>query len=168
MHLRPLTLEDETKALAIHRAMLEQDGFPFLLDHEEGESWARYVARREANRRGTELPLGWVPGAFLVAVVDGEIVGRASIRFRLTEWLARFGGHIGYGVAPDLRRRGHATEILRHALVIARDEGIADVLVLCDVENVASARVIERCGGRFESVIRDPQTGTSRRRYWIS
>jgi predicted acetyltransferase len=41
------------------------------------------------------------------------------------------------------------------------------VLVLCNEENVASARAIERCGGRFESRVTDPEANESLRRYWI-
>ena len=63
---------------------------------------------------------GHVPSTFLVADVGGVIVGRTSIRHELNEFLAREGGHIGYGVLAEHRRRGYATEILRHSLVVAR------------------------------------------------
>jgi predicted acetyltransferase len=45
------------------------------------------------------------------------------------------------------RRRGHATAMLRQALPIARGLGIDRALVTCDVDNVASRKVIERNGG---------------------
>jgi predicted acetyltransferase len=50
------------------------------------------------------------------------------------------------------RRRGYATEILRQALTIANAHGIDPVLVTCDDTNIASATVIERCGGELESI----------------
>jgi predicted acetyltransferase len=98
--------------------------------------------------------------------VGGQIVGRTSIRHELNEFLARFGGHIGYGVLDAHRRRGHATEILRQSLVIARARGVDRVLVTCDDDNVGSATVIERCGGVFESVV-EGLDGIPIRRYWI-
>jgi len=76
------------------------------------------------------------------------------------------GGHIGYGVLREHRRRGYATEILRQSLVVARAEGVDRVLVTCADDNVASVRVIERCGGVLESVIDGIQHARTRR-YWI-
>lgn len=77
------------------------------------------------------------------------------------------GGHIGYAVLPQHRRRGYATEILRQSIVVARSEGIDEVLVTCDVHNVGSRAVIERCGGAFDEVVYDPKEKVDKRRYWI-
>jgi len=166
MRLRPLRTDDEAAALAAH-ADLKADGFPFLLDYTEGESWEDYISRREANRRGEQLPERWVPSTFLAATDDGELVGRVSIRHELNDWLAAYGGHIGYAIVPSRRRQGYATETLRQGLVIARSVGIDEVLVLCNEDNIASAHVIERCGGELESVIYGEDGKTRQRRYWI-
>jgi predicted acetyltransferase len=39
--------------------------------------------------------------------------------------------------------------------------------VTCAVDNEGSRAVIERCGGRFESTVHDPQEQVEKRRYWI-
>jgi predicted acetyltransferase len=129
-------------------------------------TWAAYLQKRERDRRGVDIPPGWVPSTFLVADDGGELVGRVSIRHELNEFLASLGGHIGYGVRPAFRRRGYASEILRQALVIARSLGIEGVLVTCDEDNVASRAVIERLGGMLEDVRPDPE-GAPKRRYWF-
>ena len=108
-----------------------------------------------------------MPAAQLCADVNGEIVGRVSIRFQLNKELERFGGHIGFGVLPAYRQRGYATEILRQGLVIARGEGLTRVLIICDDDNLASARTIEKCGGVLEAVVTDEDDVTKIRRYWI-
>ena len=90
---------------------------------------------------------------FLVAAVDGELVGRSSIRHELNDFLRREGGHIGYGVLAEHRRRGRATEMLRQSVISVAGGRRRRVLVTCDHDNVGSATVIERCGGVLHSVI---------------
>jgi predicted acetyltransferase len=77
------------------------------------------------------------------------------------------GGHIGYGVLAQYRRRGYATEILRQSLVVARSVGVGRVLVTCDDDNVGSAAVIEAIGGRLENVVDAAPGKAPKRRYWI-
>jgi predicted acetyltransferase len=113
------------------------------------------------------VPEGLVHSDFLLAVVEGAIVGRVSVRFTLNEHLARAGGHIGYGVRPRFRRHGYATEILRQAIGRARSAGVGRLLVVCDDDNIGSAAVIERAGGLLESVITPDDGKPPFRRYWI-
>lgn len=165
LRLRRFTVADEAFARAAHQE-LARDNFPFLLAWDPDQPGAAYVRAVENHRRGVDLPPGWVPTTFLAADVDGELVGRVSIRHQLNWFLENFGGHIGYAVRPHARRRGVATEILRQALILARSIEIDPVLVVCDEDNWASARIIERLGGVLED-IRDDRDGASKRRYWI-
>lgn len=168
LELRPLCLEDEASFFEA-AAEFEAEGshFEFALDYERGEPFGRYIDRLAAWSRGEGLPEKFVPAGFYVGVVRGEVVGRVSIRFRLNEFLSRIGGHIGYGVRPSRRRQGYATRMLQLALPICRDHRIDRALVTCDVDNVGSQRVIERCGGRFESLTADPSLAVQKRRYWV-
>jgi predicted acetyltransferase len=165
LRLRPFMAGDEQAARAAHATMAEED-FSFLLGWSPHEPWAAYLHRLREMRHGRELPPGWVPSAFLAVDVGGELIGRASIRYELNDFLANFGGHIGYGVLVPHRRRGYATEILRQTLIIARAEGVARVLVTCDEDNLGSATIIERVGGVLADIRVDPD-GTPKRRYWI-
>ncbi|ANH37390.1 Acetyltransferase (GNAT) family protein [Nocardioides dokdonensis FR1436] len=163
--LRPLRLDDEAVARLAHEELAGV--FGFLIFAREGEPWAAYLDRIEGHRRGVGLDEGMVASTFLVAEVDGEVVGRASVRHELNAFLATWGGHIGYGVRPAYRRRGHATAMLRGCLEVCRDLGIEQALVTCDVDNVASAGVIEACGGVFEDVAPAGESVAAKKRYWV-
>jgi predicted acetyltransferase len=163
--LRPFAAHDEAAALAAHHAFVA-DGFTFLLGYTERTSWLDWLQGIDRIRAGIDVPPDRVRAAFLAAEVDGQLVGRVSVRFELNDWLAREGGHIGYGVLPAFRRRGYATEILRHAIELGHTEGLEGLLLICDEVNVGSATVIERCGGVFEEAA-TTEDGRAIRRYWI-
>jgi len=167
MILRPLDMNDKKQAMQAHQE-LTLDDFTFLLNSfDENESWAIYIERVNSAGRDQNLPVGRVPASFLVAEVDGQIVGRVSIRHRLNEYLQQRGGHIGFGIRPEFRGQGFATEILIEALEFASDLGIERVLVTCDDTNIASSRVIEKCGGVLENIV-DLENVEKFRRYWIA
>lgn len=166
LRLRPLRSGDEAEFRAGHEAMAA-DGFSFGLGLDNVGSWPEYLQRLDDYRLGRNLPSDHVPSTFLVADVGGVIVGRTSIRHELNDSLKLLGGHIGYGVLPQHRRRGYATEILRQSLVVARALGVDRVLVTCDDDNAGSIAVIERCGGQLESVESGTAHGSAYRRYWI-
>ncbi|MFW6598089.1 GNAT family N-acetyltransferase [Propionibacteriaceae bacterium Y2011] len=160
--LRPPESSDEPRCRELH-AQLALEDFEFL--HRDGP-WAQVLAETEREARGVDLPEGRVPCDFLLAEVDGVIIGRVSIRRALNDFLLEVGGHVGYAVAPEHRRRGHATEILRQSVARLADAGVTRVLVTCDDDNIASAAVIEACGGVLEDVRTAPDAAP-KRRYWI-
>jgi len=165
--LRLPTEDEEAEFLSAHRATSPEVPY-FLHFYAEGMPFRDYLALLERQRDGADLPSNRVPSTFLFAFVGARIVGRLSIRHALNPSLARVGGHVGYAVVPEFRRRGYATEMLRQGLIIARDRfGIRRVLVTCDDDNVGSIRTIEKAGGELQNIIRDADSPKAKRRYWI-
>ena len=167
LELRRPRLDEEDEVMRAYQATTPE--VPHFLHHyQEGMPFHRYLEMLDEQERGVDLPPGHVPSTFLFAFVDERIVGRVSIRHRLTDALTHVGGHVGYVVVPEFRRRGYATVMLRLALDIAGEQlGIDRVMVSCDDDNVGSIRTIERNGGTLENVVAGPDSGPSTRRYWI-
>lgn len=119
---------------------------------------------------GENLPKGHVPCTFFFAFNQEEkIVGRVSIRHRLTDNLKKVGGHIGYAVVPEHRNQGVATEILKQSLSWCQDFlNLNQILVTCDDENIASIKTIEKNGGILEDKIELSKDEPLKRRYWIT
>ncbi len=138
---------DEKVVRAAHLELAEGDSFPFALGLEPDMSWADYLRAREEQRQGANLPDGIVASTYLLATVDGQVVGRTSIRHTLTEGLRRRGGHIGYAVLPQYRRRGYGGAILRRSIVVARSIGIDRILLTCDDSNLGSRRIFSELSG---------------------
>jgi len=164
--LRPLRESDEAEVAEAQRLMA-LEGFIFVFDYQPGDDFPELVRAAEAQQTATDLPEGRVRATFLVAEVEGRIAGRLSVRHALTDFLREQGGHIGYGVLPAYRGRGVATAMLRHGLQLVSDLGIRRALVTCDDDNAASRRIIEKCGGQYESSFEPPDGSTPKRRYRI-
>ena len=126
-----------------------------------------FVERERSHADGKNQPEGYVPQTELWLVDGGEYIGRVSIRQRLNEHLLQIGGHIGYNIRPSERGKGYGNKILELALQEAKDMGIEKIRITCDVDNVASRKIIEKSGGVLDSEIPNPETGVGKLRYWI-
>ena len=83
-------------------------------------------------------------------LVDGDkFIGQISIRHELNDALLKYGGHIGYGVRYSCWGKGYGTKMLALALKKAQHMGINKVLITCDNDNYASAKVIENNNGKL-------------------
>ena len=144
----------------------EEDGLGRVLGVELGDR----VKRLRELAKGIDLPEGFVPFNSYWLVRDGStILGTLRLRHRLNENLREVGGHIGYSIRPSERGKGYATRMLSMALPKARRLGLSRVLITCDQNNHASARVIEKNGGVLECKKQIDHKGKPQvcRYYWI-
>lgn len=126
-----------------------------------------YVKKFLDYAQGRNLPEGWVQDSTLWLTSGRTVLGRVSIRHRLTGPLRQRGGHIGYYIRISKRRKGYGTAILRLALEEVGKLGLKKVLVTCDDDNIASAKIIEKNGGKFQDKVKLDERDAPTRRYWI-
>jgi predicted acetyltransferase len=134
-----------------------------------GESdFPAYVESLRLATRGINLPADRVAYHTFWLVDAGEIVAIVRIRPRLTPKTEKNDGHIGYDVAPSRRGQGYGTVLLRMALVEAGRLGLTRVIVTCAATNIASRRVIEKCGGRMLGEVIDDDDGVFLSRFELN
>ena len=144
-----------------------EDGFG-LRSSDEVESTAGFAAWLTRLASQSEAVAGVTLGTHRCLyrwIVEGDrVLGGMALRYGSDDYV-RWAGHIGYGVRPSARRRGLASWALGQILDEARAVGLDRALLVCAVDNPASARTIERCGGVLESITASKFGPV--RRYWI-
>jgi predicted acetyltransferase len=142
------------------------DGTGALRRMEDPRQWIEHCKR--STNKETVLD-GLVPATQYIFVreSDDKIIGMLQIRHYLNDFLEKYGGHIGYSVAPSERRKGYATQMLQIGLNKCKELGIYKVLITCDDDNEASRKTILNNGGVYESTVYEPDEGVNLQRYWI-
>jgi predicted acetyltransferase len=147
---------------------LHEDGFGLLPedDVDSTTGFTGWLGRLEKQSDpATGLAEGQVHCTYRWIVEDDRVLGGIALRHELTAIMMRESGHIGYGIRPSARRRGLATWALGQMLAEAQVFGLEQVLVVCAVDNIASTRTIERCGGVLDDILQTERG--SLRRYRI-
>lgn len=120
-------------------------------------------------RKSIELKPNRVAQTTYWLVEGNEFIGEIGIRHALNDSLLRYGGHIGYGIRYSCWGKGYGTKMLSLALKKAKQLGLNKVLITCDNDNYASAKVIENNNGKLENIVENLINGKiiQTRRYWI-
>lgn len=127
-----------------------------------------YLSRIREDEMGIGIDPDSVPmSVYWLIDGSGSILGSSSFRHVLNDDLLDLGGNIGYKVHPFERRKGYGTLILKLTLQKAREKGLTGVLVTCDADNIASARIIQSNGGVFSSRSYSEKYQREISRYWI-
>ena len=105
---------------------------------------------------------------FLMRKSDNRILGIINIRHSLNDYLLAYGGHIGYSIRPNERRKGYGKKQLLLGLQKCKEIPLKKVLITCLKDNLASSKTIESCGGILENIQYDADTKNSYLRYWIT
>ncbi|WP_414053394.1 GNAT family N-acetyltransferase [Macrococcus equi] len=140
-------------------------GSSSLHRYEDFDEWLETVQNSDNPDR---IPYGFVPATqFLCLNEQGKIVGMINIRHYLNEHLTQIGGHIGYSVRPDERRKGIAKWMLQEALKFLKRKDVDKALLTCDYNNIGSKKTILSCNGVYENSVHDEYDNIDVERYWI-
>lgn len=98
----------------------------------------------------------------LAVILDGSVIGSAAVWSTSASDKA---GEMGYTLHPHCWDKGYATEVAGLLLRVGFEQlGLERVAATCDPENLASARVLEKAGLRYEGRLRGNVVARGRRR----
>ena len=142
----------------------DEEIIPYAISKVDYHNFNRYIDSLELK----DAKNGLVPDSTFFCLDEERniFVGAVNIRHYLNENLLLNGGHIGDGVRPSERRKGIATQMMALALDECKKLGIDKVLMVCDKNNIGSAKSIINNGGLLENEIE--VDGIVKQRYWIN
>lgn len=155
-------LKDKFLAMAEDYMAAGEDRYQLGLD-----DFAGFLKHLEMYATGESLSAESVRSNMFFLLAEDKLIGSGNLRHQLNAGLAVMGGHIGYNVRPSERQKGYGSLILKLTLEKARDIGLKRVFLTCDTDNIASAKIIEKHGGRLENRIIYEKTGKLISQYWI-
>lgn len=146
MEIRPPKLSDKEEVIKYiqnhyankEKSLSASDGLTSMTY----EDWLMQVKNNTIVKNGD-----WGRFFIFFAFDNDELVGILSLRPEIKGNLLEKYGHIGYGVKPNARRKGYATEMLNYAIQKCKEFGLEKVRLGCYKENTGSAKTIEKCGG---------------------
>ena len=128
------------------------------------ENFQEYLNDLHNYSKGDSLPQGEVITSAFWLIDKKEVVGVVRIRRQEVECA----GHIGYDISPDFRNRGFGFQILKLALEKAIKIGIEEVILTCNIDNIASKRIIEKNKGKLLGTIFDEEENEYLYKYSIT
>lgn len=136
----------------------------YLNIYEKGlEDFNGYLNYLNNISKGIEVPQGWVRTSTFWLIDNDEVVGVVRVRHQEVSTA----GHIGYDISPCYRNKGYGTQILRLALIEAKKIGIKEVIVTCNIDNIASKKIIEKNNGKLLGTIFDEEENENLYKYSI-
>ena len=98
---------------------------------------------------------------------ERKLIGILNLRLLLNDYFAEYGGHVGISIVPEMQGQGYGTRAIKLILEEARRFLMEKILITCEEKNVASARILEKNGGKFEELRFVKSKNVKLKRYWF-
>ncbi len=161
-------LEDKDKWLEYYDEFLKNNINADPLNYSKYKCYEDFligIGKEECLIRSTSKS---IPTSSYLLFKDNKIIGHIFIHHYIDlEVLRDYEGHIGYGIRPTERNNGYGTKMLSLALEKCKDLNLEEVLISCDKDNVASAKIIEKNNGILQEESYIPEENAIFRRYKI-
>ena len=128
------------------------------------ENFQDYLNDIHNYSQGKNLPHGEVITSTFWLIDKKEVVGVVRIRHQEVECA----GHIGYDISPNCRNRDFGFQILKLALEEAIKIGIEEVILTCNIDNIASKKIIEKSNGKLLGTVFDEEENEYLYKYSIT
>lgn len=139
-----ITHFDESMAIAVHLLSLDEANRRFQPDEvfETEQDALETIQYLSANYGNTDTPQVHP----IILKESGENIGHAEL-----VPLGDGAWEIGYHIGEKFTRKGYASEAVKAFLpAMMKKFGLSEVLGICDAENIASRKLMERCGFKRE------------------
>ena len=141
--LRRMNSVDADRVLDFARSLPPDDLLFLRTDITDAAVVAQWVANLQSGRTLTVL-----------AEAGGAMIGYSSIHKNEVSW-QRHLGEMRIQVAPSARAQGLGRVLAGEMFAIARDEGLAKIVVQMTEEQRAARALVERLGFRVEALLQD-------------
>lgn len=88
---------------------------------------------------------------------SGKVMGLIGFRSVSTDKLIQFGGNIGYEVEPQFRGQRLAFRACRQLLPFAKQNGLKELWITCNPDNLPSRRTCELLGAELVEIVPLPE-----------
>ncbi|MDQ6767846.1 MAG: GNAT family N-acetyltransferase [Candidatus Eremiobacteraeota bacterium] len=135
---------------------VQQGDLEYVLEVDSDIRIQRWLSGRvQTEEESRERHVRWMRewqevghGFWIFSDAEAAIVGHGGI-FRSPREEGEI--EVGYALKPDYWGHGFATEITRLSLQVGFEVGLARIIAIAQAANVASRRVMEKCGMVFEA-----------------
>lgn len=167
--LRFPSLEDKDKWLEYYAEFLQDDINADPLNYSHYKTYEEFlieIGKEECLLHSTKKT---IPTSYYLLMSSDKIIGHIFIHhFIDLNVLSDYEGNIGYAIRPKERNKGYGTIMLKLALEKCRDLNIHEVLITCEKDNLASAKVIEKNHGELLEQIYIPLENSIFKKYKIT
>lgn len=134
------------------------------------ENPTAYISECKKYTNPNTLPKEFVIATQFLYIrkTDNCLVGMIQVRHYFNDYLSKFGGHIGYSIKPNERRKGYATAMLKTVLSYCKEIGLDKILITCLDDNIGSEKTILNNGGVYESTVYEWREKRHLKRFWIT